>query len=213
MTARDRTGTTPVTKHAFEPNPAKKKLAGGATSLDLPDGVEAHVTANSTTTTARPSSVKWRGAVHSVERPAATTSSAWAARSSRIASGRSWYATRVDHNSITSSDSRPPLYSRGVPPLPVRPSAAAAGLPVRGALSFTPTYNDDYTGWPLAPKHRTHAVYGTFLNPTTGWPSGMPPLQRTFHRAIDILVNDATGRHPVFAIEGGSVRRRRGSGR
>lgn len=93
-----------------------------------------------------------------------------------------------------------------MPPLPVRPSAAAAGLPVRGALSFTPTYNDDYTGWPLAPKHRTHAVYGTFLNPTTGWPSGMPPLQRTFHRAIDILVNDAAGHHPVFAIEGGSVR-------
>ncbi len=69
------------------------------------------------------------------------------------------------------------MYSRGVPPIPV-PSDAAADRPVRGALGFTPTYNDDYTGWPVAPKHRTHGVYGTFLNPTTGWPSGMPPPQR-----------------------------------
>jgi len=92
-----------------------------------------------------------------------------------------------------------------VPPIPVR-SDVAAGRPVRGALSFTPTYNDDFTGWPLAPQHRTHAVYGTFLNPTTGWPSGMPPLNRGFHKAIDILVNDASGRHPVFAIEGGRVK-------
>jgi hypothetical protein len=92
-----------------------------------------------------------------------------------------------------------------VPPLPVRSDVAAADRPVRGALGFTPTYNDDYTGWPVAPKHRTHAVYGTFLNPTTGWPSGMPPPQRGYHKAIDILVNDASGRHPVFAIEGGKV--------
>ena len=99
----------------------------------------------------------------------------------------------------------PPLYSRGVPPIPV-PSAAAAGGPVRGALSFAPTYSDDYTGWPVAPKHRTHAVYGTFGNPTTKWPSEMPGLRAGYHKAIDILQNDASGRHPVFAIEGGTVR-------
>ena len=44
---------------------------------------------------------------------------------------------------------RPPLYSRGVPPIPVPSDAAAADRPVRGALGFTPTYNDDYTGWPV----------------------------------------------------------------
>jgi murein DD-endopeptidase MepM/ murein hydrolase activator NlpD len=92
-----------------------------------------------------------------------------------------------------------------MPPLPVR-SDSAAGRPVRGALSFAPTYNDDFAGWPVAPKHRTHAVYGTFGNPTTKWPSEMPGLRAGYHKAIDILQNDATGRHPVFAIEGGTVR-------
>ena len=58
----------------------------------------------------------------------------------------------------------------------------------------------------MAPKHRTHAVYGTFLNLTTKWPSEMPGPQAGGHKAIDILQNDATGRHPVFAIEGGTVR-------
>jgi hypothetical protein len=91
-----------------------------------------------------------------------------------------------------------------VPPLPVR-SDVAAGQAVRGALSFTPTYNDDFTGWPVAPLHRAHAVYGTFLNPTTKWPSEMPGLRAGGHKAIDILQNDATGRHPVFAMEGGTV--------
>ena len=92
-----------------------------------------------------------------------------------------------------------------MPPIPVRSDVAAAGGPVRGALTFTPTYNDDFTGWPVAPQHRTHAVYGTFLNPTTKWPSDMPGLRAGGHKAIDILQNDASGRHPVFAIEGGTV--------
>jgi hypothetical protein len=92
-----------------------------------------------------------------------------------------------------------------VPPLPVRSDVAAAGETVRGALSFAPKYNDDFTGWPVAPKHRTHAVYGTFGNPTTKWPSEMPGLRASYHKAIDILQNDASGRHPVFAIEGGTV--------
>ena len=92
-----------------------------------------------------------------------------------------------------------------MPPLPVRSDGAAAGRTVRGALSSTPRYNDDFTGWPVAPKHHTHAVYGTFGNPTTKWPSEMPGLRASYHKAIDILQNDASGRHPVFAIEGGKV--------
>ncbi|MGH3143997.1 MAG: M23 family metallopeptidase [Gaiellales bacterium] len=93
-----------------------------------------------------------------------------------------------------------------MPPLPVRSDSAAAGETVRGALTVTPTWNDDFRGWPVAPQHRTHAVYGTFLNPTTKWPSEMPGPRAGGHKAIDILQNDATGRHPVFAIEGGTVR-------
>jgi hypothetical protein len=77
---------------------------------------------------------------------------------------------------------------------------------VRGTLDFTPTYEDDYRGWPLRPKSQAHGVYGTFLNPTTGWPSGMPPASAGYHKAIDIPVDDATGPHPVFAVEGGRVR-------
>ena len=53
----------------------------------------------------------------------------------------------------------------------------------------------------------------TAPTPSTGRSSTRPRLAfgdaaaaGPFHRAIDILVNDATGRHPVFAIEGGRVR-------
>ena len=92
-----------------------------------------------------------------------------------------------------------------MPPLPVR-SARRRGPACPRRAELAPTYNDDYTGWPVAPKHRTHAVFGTFLNPTTKWPSEMPGLRAGYHKAIDILQNDASGRHPVFAIEGGTVR-------
>jgi hypothetical protein len=77
---------------------------------------------------------------------------------------------------------------------------------VRGELGFVQNYEDDYVGWPLAPKHEGHGVYGTFLNPTTVWPSGMPLANVGYHQAIDIPVNDAAGPEPVFAIEGGRVR-------
>jgi hypothetical protein len=77
---------------------------------------------------------------------------------------------------------------------------------VRGEIALAPTYADDYVGWPLAPKHQAHGVYGTFLNPTTVWPSGMPAKTVGYHKAIDIAVNDAAGPRPVFAIEGGIVR-------
>jgi hypothetical protein len=76
----------------------------------------------------------------------------------------------------------------------------------RGELDFTQVYEDDYLGWPLAPKHQGHGVYGAFLNPTTIWPSGMPGLGVGYHQAIDIPVNDNAGPQPVFAIEGGRVR-------
>jgi hypothetical protein len=80
---------------------------------------------------------------------------------------------------------------------------------VRGELGFTQTYEDDYVGWPLAPRKQGHGVYGTFLNPTTVWPSGMPGANVGYHQAIDIPVNDAAGPQPVFSIEGGRVREAR----
>ena len=92
-----------------------------------------------------------------------------------------------------------------MPPIPGRSDGPAASKPVRGALTFAPTWNDDFKGWPVAPQHRTHAVYGTFGNPTTKWPSEMPGPRAGYHQAIDILQNDASGRHPVFAVEGGTV--------
>lgn len=76
----------------------------------------------------------------------------------------------------------------------------------RGELGFAQTYEDSFVGWPLAPQDRGHAVYGTFLNPTTIWPSGMPATTAGYHQAIDILVNDNKGPQPVRAIEGGTVK-------
>lgn len=80
----------------------------------------------------------------------------------------------------------------------------AAGT-ARGELNVPQVYQDDYRGWPLDDRHGAHGVYGTFLNPTTGWPSGMPALTAGYHQAIDIPVDDAAGGHPVYAIEGGKV--------
>ena len=77
---------------------------------------------------------------------------------------------------------------------------------IRGELGFTQSYADSFVGWPLAPQDRGHGVYGTFLNPTTGWPSGMPAASAGYHQAIDILVNDSKGPQRVFAIEGGPVK-------
>jgi hypothetical protein len=75
----------------------------------------------------------------------------------------------------------------------------------RGRIVGGPSYHDEYVGWPLAPRKRGHGVYGTFLNPTTGWPSGMPGPRVGFHKAIDIVVDDAKGAQPVFSIESGTV--------
>jgi hypothetical protein len=77
---------------------------------------------------------------------------------------------------------------------------------MRGEIVGAPIYSDDFVGWPLAPKHKAHGVYGTFLNPTTAWPSGMPSARAGYHKAIDILVDDRKGPQTVFAIEGGKVK-------
>ena len=79
----------------------------------------------------------------------------------------------------------------------------------RGQFDIPQPYADTFVGWPLAPRGRGHGVYGTFLNPTTGWPSGMPAANAGSHKAIDILVDDARGPQPVFAIEGGRVKEAR----
>lgn len=75
----------------------------------------------------------------------------------------------------------------------------------RGEIDLVPTYADDYRGWPTAPKQQAHGVYGTFLNPTMAWRDAMPEKTVGYHTAIDVLVNDAAGHHPVFAVEGGRV--------
>lgn len=77
---------------------------------------------------------------------------------------------------------------------------------VRGVLDFTPVYDDDFVGWPLARLDRAHGVYGTFGNPTLAWASGMGRVRTGYHKAIDIPVNDQLGARPVFAIEGGVVK-------
>ncbi len=80
----------------------------------------------------------------------------------------------------------------------------ASGM-ARGELNVAQSYQDSWRGWPLDPVNGPHGVYGTFLNPTSVWPSGMPGLAVGYHQAIDIPANDATGGHPVYAIEGGKV--------
>lgn len=77
---------------------------------------------------------------------------------------------------------------------------------LRGEVDFTQAYDDGFVGWPLAPQDKSHGVYGTFLNPTTVWPSVMPGPRVGYHQAIDILVNDRKGPQQVFAIEGGTVK-------
>ena len=83
-------------------------------------------------------------------------------------------------------------------------SEFAAGM-ARGEMIFLQVYQDSFRGWPLDDIQRAHGVYGSFLNPTSTWPSGMPGLQVGYHQAVDIPVNDATGGHPVYAVEGGRV--------
>ena len=65
-------------------------------------------------------------------------------------------------------------------------------------------YDDDYRGWPVAPRTRQHPVRGSFLDPRT---------KENYHHGIDVSVRDdrpargaPPGRtHRVYALEGGQV--------
>jgi tetratricopeptide (TPR) repeat protein len=78
-----------------------------------------------------------------------------------------------------------------------------------GSLTQRWSYNDAWTGWPVAPVHRQHAIRGSFLDPRPG------TLRRggaaAYHFGVDITVRDdrpepgaPPGRtHRVYAVEGG----------
>jgi hypothetical protein len=80
--------------------------------------------------------------------------------------------------------------------------------PPPGKLTLAQQYNDDYSGWPVAPVHRQHPIRSTFLDPRADNRRGA-----IYHEGIDIAVNDdqpergaPRGRtHRVYAIEGGVV--------
>ena len=133
-------------------------------------------------------------------------------RAARARSRRS--TTRRTSSASTRTSSRTDPDTDTARPRARDHTSAGAGrsfeaMAVRGELGFAQVYEDDYRGWPLAPKHGGRGVYGTFLNPTTVWPSGMPFPNVGYHQAIDIPVNDAAGAQPVFAVEGGRGPRRR----
>jgi hypothetical protein len=78
-----------------------------------------------------------------------------------------------------------------------------------GSLTQRWTYNDAWTGWPVAPLHRQHSIRGSFLDPRAG------TLRRggeaAYHFGIDVTVRDdrpepgaPPGRsHRVYSVEGG----------
>jgi O-Antigen ligase/Tetratricopeptide repeat len=78
-----------------------------------------------------------------------------------------------------------------------------------GSLTQRWSYDDAWTGWPVAPLHRQHAVRASFLDPRAG------TLRRggeaAYHFGVDITVRDdrpepgaPPGRtHRVYAIESG----------
>jgi O-antigen ligase len=80
-----------------------------------------------------------------------------------------------------------------------------------GSLTQRWSYDDAWTGWPVAPLHRQHAIRGSFLDPRAG------TLRRggeaAYHFGIDITVRDdrpepgaPPGRtHGVYAVEGGTA--------
>jgi O-Antigen ligase/Tetratricopeptide repeat len=80
-----------------------------------------------------------------------------------------------------------------------------------GSLTQRWSYNDAWTGWPVAPVHRQHSIRGSFLDPRAG------TLRRggetAYHFGIDVTVRDdrpepgaPPGRtHRVYAVEGGVV--------
>jgi hypothetical protein len=78
-----------------------------------------------------------------------------------------------------------------------------------GSLTQRWSYDDAWTGWPVAPLHRQHAIRGSFLDPRAGTlrRGGEP----AYHFGIDVTVRDdrpepgaPPGRtHRVYAVEGG----------
>jgi hypothetical protein len=74
-----------------------------------------------------------------------------------------------------------------------------------GALpdGFRFHYDDDYTGWPVAPLHGPHVLHGAFNDPRDGG----------YHFGIDIAVDDSKPAlqappgmsHRIFAVESGLV--------
>jgi O-antigen ligase len=78
-----------------------------------------------------------------------------------------------------------------------------------GSLTQRWSYDDPWTGWPVAPLHRQHPIRSSFLDPRPG------TLRRggeaAYHFGIDITVRDdrpepgaPPGRtHRVYAVEGG----------
>lgn len=74
-----------------------------------------------------------------------------------------------------------------------------------GALpdGFRYHYDDDYTGWPVAPLHAAHALHGAFNDPRDGG----------YHFGVDIAVDDSKPAllappgmsHRIFAVESGKV--------
>jgi O-Antigen ligase len=78
-----------------------------------------------------------------------------------------------------------------------------------GSLTQRWSYDDAWTGWPVAPLHRQHSIRSSFLDPRPG------TLRRggeaAYHFGIDVTVRDdrpepgaPPGRtHRVYAVEGG----------
>ena len=79
---------------------------------------------------------------------------------------------------------------------------------IPGKLDVEQGYNDDYRGWPVAPRHEQHPIRGSFLDPRPD-----PRRGAVYHDGVDIAVRDdqpergaPPGRtHRVYAIEGGPV--------
>jgi hypothetical protein len=79
---------------------------------------------------------------------------------------------------------------------------------IPGKLDVEQKYNDDYRGWPVAPRHEQHPIRGSFLDPRPH-----PDFGALYHDGVDIGVRDdepergaPEGRtHRVYAIEGGTV--------
>ncbi|MDX6631652.1 MAG: hypothetical protein QOH00_3898 [Gaiellales bacterium] len=100
------------------------------------------------------------------------------------------------------SDAPPRLYE---PSPETGRRMGAPHLLTPGALpdGFRFHYDDDYTGWPVAPLHGPHLLHGAFNDPREGG----------YHFGVDIAVDDSKPAlqappgmsHRIFAVESGVV--------